>query len=165
MLNEETFAAPWNRVLKLMTIFCVIICAGVFSIGIVSLRHAPAFAKVSAIFIPLLILLGGAIFMVRGYTLSNGRLIIRRLGWSSVVDLTSLISATPDPSAMDRSIRLMGNGGLFAFTGLFRNRKLENFRVFGTDPRRSVVLRFPNKTVVVTPDNPEKFAAEIAKAK
>lgn len=103
--------------------------------------------------------------MVRGYTLTDRELIIHRLGWSSHFDLASLISASSDPSAMNGSIRLFGNGGLFAFCGWFRNKKLGNYRVFATDPQRSVVLRFTDRIVVVTPDAPEKFAAEITKAK
>lgn len=103
--------------------------------------------------------------MVRGYTLEKGQLIIHRLGWSSRFNLSSLNSATPDPKAMASSIRLAGNGGLFSFCGLFRNRQLGNYRAFATDPQNSVVLRFPKRTLVVTPDDPKRFADQITKLK
>ena len=54
-----------------------------------------------------------------------------------------------------RQQRLCGIGGLFVFCGLFWSRKLGRYRAYITDPRRAVVLRFGNKVVVVTPDEPD----------
>jgi len=102
-----------------------------------------------------------AAFMVRGYVLTDTSLIIKRLGWEHRLDLFRLISATVDPDAFRRSLRLFGNGGFFSFTGWFRNKKLGVYRAYATDARRAVVLRFSDKTVVITPDDPQKFAAEI----
>ncbi|MDB6124627.1 MAG: hypothetical protein JWQ71_3620 [Pedosphaera sp.] len=157
------FTAPWGRELRWMTAVAVAICVGVGLIGLVSLPENHPIARWNMVAIPLLILLGGACFMVRGYSLGDGQLIIHRLGWTCRLDLASLKSAAYDPSAMEKSIRIAGNGGLFAFCGQFRNQKLGNYRVFGTDVRRSVVLRFLDRVVVVTPDAPERFVAEITK--
>ncbi len=52
-------------------------------------------------------------------------------------------------------------GGLFSFTGSFRNKALGAYRAFVTDPHRTVVLRFPKRTVIVSPDSPEAFLHEI----
>jgi hypothetical protein len=160
----KTFNAPWGRELKFMTFFACFILLGVIAIGI-NLPQKHPFAKASAIFIPAALLIGSAFFMVRDYTLNQHTLFVRRLGWSSKINLSNLLSATPDADAMSGSIRLAGNGGLFGFTGLFRNRKLGNYRVFGTDPKRCVVLRFGDRIVIVTPENPAEFADAIAKAK
>ena len=63
---------------------------------------------------------------------------------------------------MSRSIRLFGNGGAFAFSGWFRNRKLGSYRAYATDPARSVVLKFSDhKTIVVTPEPPDAFIAAV----
>jgi hypothetical protein len=164
MKPGNSFGAPWSKTLKLMTAFCFVICIGIPLIGVSGFSVTPLLVRL-VLLLPLFILAGGALFMVRGYTLTDRELIIHRLGWSSHFDLASLISASSDPSAMNGSIRLFGNGGLFAFCGWFRNKKLGNYRVFATDPQRSVVLRFTDRIVVVTPDAPEKFAAEITKAK
>jgi hypothetical protein len=72
-----------------------------------------------------------------------------------------LISAEIDPVAVEGSMRIFGNGGFFAFTGLFRNRKLGSYRAYATDSKKAVVLRWPGRTVVVTPDDPQKFVAAI----
>ena len=72
-----------------------------------------------------------------------------------------LQSADLQPGALRGSLRLFGNGVLFSFTGLFWNRTLGKYRAFLTDPKRAVVLRLPPRTVVVSPDRPEQFVAEI----
>ncbi|MDB6068350.1 MAG: hypothetical protein JWR26_4558 [Pedosphaera sp.] len=163
MNTNGRFGAPWSKELKLATTVCLVVCIGVALIGIVSFPAAHPAARWNMILIPLLILIGGLLFMVRGYTIVQDELIIHRLGWSSRLDLGALASAAADPSAMTGSIRTAGNGGLFAFCGWFRNQKLGSYRAFGTDPRRSVVLRFPDRVVVVTPDAPERFVNEITK--
>ena len=100
--------------------------------------------------------------MIRGFVLSGDSLLIQRLGWQSKLDLTELVSADADPEAMDKSLRTWGNGGLFCFCGRFRNTKLGAYRAYATDPKRSVVLKFNDRTVVVTPDRPDGFVASIS---
>jgi hypothetical protein len=70
-----------------------------------------------------------------------------------------------DPEAMSGSIRLAGNGGLFAFTGLYRSRRLGNYRAFATDPENSVVLTFSERIIVVTPNDPRGFVESIQNAR
>ncbi|MFN7139357.1 MAG: PH domain-containing protein, partial [Limisphaerales bacterium] len=89
--------------------------------------------------------------------------LIHRLGWVTKFNLGELQSFAADPTAMDGSIRLFGNGGLFAFTGLFRNKKLGNYRAFATDPKRAVVLRLKERVIVVTPDDPFRFVEVLGK--
>lgn len=81
------------------------------------------------------------------------------------MDLTDLQSVEVDPRAMTKSIRLIGNGGLFCFAGLFKNKHLGKYRAFATNPRNAVVLRFSHRTVVVTPEEPESFAEAIEAAR
>jgi len=58
---------------------------------------------------------------------------------------------------MRGSLRLFGNGGLFAITGWFWNRKLGRYRAFATDPARAVVLRYATRRILLTPDDVQKF--------
>lgn len=62
---------------------------------------------------------------------------------------------------MRRSIRTFRNGGLFSFTGFFRNKALGAYRAFVTDPHQTVVLHFPNRTVLVSPSAPAEFVDDI----
>jgi hypothetical protein len=75
--------------------------------------------------------------------------------------LSGLKSAEVDTEAMSKSIRTCGNGGLFCFAGAFNNNRLGSYRAFATDPKRAVVLRFSDRTVVVTPDQPDDFVMRI----
>jgi hypothetical protein len=59
------------------------------------------------------------------------------------------------------SVRLWGNGGFFSFTGFYFNRLLGRYRAWVTDPRRVVVLRFPARTVVISPAEPEEFILDL----
>jgi hypothetical protein len=102
-------------------------------------------------------------FGVRGYILENNLLYIQRLSWNLKIELSNLIDIEIDPKAMDKSIRLWGNGGLFSFVGSFYNRKLGFYRAYATDPHRAVILRFPKSTVIITPTKPEKFVNKVAK--
>lgn len=66
---------------------------------------------------------------------------------------------------MRGSLRLCGNGGMFSFTGWYRNRALGVYRAFVTDLKSTVVLKFAKRTIVVSPERPEEFAAEILNQK
>jgi hypothetical protein len=157
------FKAPWGKLLKLMTGLCILILVGIPLIGIFTGPGGDVIWALTMIVMPLTILVISAFFMIRGYVLNDDALLIQRLGWHSKLDLTNLISADFKPKAMSRSIRTFGNGGMFCFAGAFHNKKLGSYRAFATDNNRTVILKFSNRTVVVTPDNPEEFVKRIKK--
>lgn len=149
------FTASWGKELKGATLFSVVLLTGV-SVIISRTAHPSWLAA-----LPLIILIISVFFMVRGYQLLPGVLVIRRLGWRSTVDLRGLISVEVDPQALCGSIRLFGNGGMFSFTGIFRNKKLGVYRVFANNLRNIVVLRLSGRVVVISPDQPEEFVRNI----
>ena len=158
-MNSQTeFSAPWGLLLKGMTAFCIVLLLGIPATAL----HKTGIAGFSwGTLLPSAILIAGAFFMIRGYELRSGELIIRRLGWSTRIDLSDLQSAHIDPKAMSSSIRTCGNGGLFCFAGWFRSKKLGSYRAFATDLSNSVVLKFEKRTVVVTPGETEEFVAAL----
>jgi hypothetical protein len=103
------------------------------------------------------ILLVTVFLSVRGYLVERRILHVRRLGWSTRIALGDLVGAEVDPEAMKRSLKLIGNDGLLGIYGTFRNKRLGRYRAFATDRARAVVLRFPTRTLVVTPDDPRRF--------
>ncbi len=113
------------------------------------------------VLLPFTIIAGGALFTIRGYMVTPDAVLVHRLFWTTRLPLTGLQSARFEPDAMSASIRTFGNGGLFSFSGFFRNKALGTYRAFVTDPNRTVVLRFPSRTVVVSPSTPEDFVHEI----
>jgi len=55
---------------------------------------------------------------------------------------------------MRGSIRTSGNGGAFSFTGFYHNKRLRSYRAYVTAPRRTVVLRYADRRVVLSPGAP-----------
>lgn len=150
MVGHHEFSAPWGRLLKTVS-FCVVIL--LFYVAGEAYR---ADGEWWTVLFPLLLLLAVP-FIVRGYVVGDGDLVILRVGWSMRFPLDDLESAEVDPHAMKGAVRLCGNGGLFSFTGLYRNKRLGNFRAFVNDFNHMVVLRFGKRTIVVSPDDPEGF--------
>jgi hypothetical protein len=114
------------------------------------------------IVMPLLILMIAALFLIRGYVLTQDTLLVQRLGWNSRLALTGLRSVEVDPQAMAKSIKTFGNGGLFCFAGAFRNKKLGAYRAFATDPKLCVILKYDKRTIIITPENPDHFVSTVS---
>ena len=102
--------------------------------------------------------------MIRGYTTTSDAILIHRMFWTTRLPLVGLRSVEYEPEAMRWSIRIFGNGGFFSFTGLFRNKQLGVYRAFVTDPRRTVVLRYADQSVVISPATPEEFVRDLNKS-
>lgn len=159
-MNTTNFPAPWGKTLCWMSALSVVLILAVSIPLCWNIRPETA-RWLGAL--PLLLLPGAALFVVRGYAIEGTELLIQRLLWTTRVPLAGLHSAEAAPDVMRGSLRLFGNGGMFSITGLFRNRALGNYRAFVTDLKRTVVLRFPKRTIVVSPENPERFVAEISR--
>jgi len=157
------FRAAWSKSLIVTSTFATLVCLGV-SYALWTLPAEPSFEPLRfwLALLPLAIMLLCALFAVRGYAITNNDLVIDRLLWKTRVSLRELQSVKFDPKATHRSIRTLGNGGLFSFTGYFRNKELGSYRAFMTDRRRAVVLRFPSSVIVISPDRPEDFVNTIS---
>ena len=158
-MNTNTFKAPWGKALRWMSAGSSLI----FLAATIprSLTIAPDFLRWLMV-LPLLLLPAAALFIIRSYSIEPNTLAIQRLMWTTRLPLSGLQSAELIPGAMRRSLRLCGNGGLFSFTGWYRSRALGNYRAFVTDLTQTVVLRFPQRTIVVSPEKPGQFVAEIS---
>ena len=156
VLNTREFGAPWGRALAGVSTGVVVLF---LALGVLGISGSAGFWTA---LMPILLLLAIP-FMVRGYALVDGMLLIRRPGWDTRIPLDGLQSVEALPNAMGRSIRLCGNGGLFSITGLYRNKRLGNYRAFVNDLSRTVVLRFADRTIVVSPDDPQGFVEELTR--
>jgi hypothetical protein len=148
------YKAPWSTSLIVISSVVTVICVAVAIQLFVSGRPWTAF-------VPLAIVFGGLLFTVRGYSVTSDAILVHRLFWSTRLPLSGLESAEVAPNIMRGGLRLFGNGGLFSFTGFFRNRSLGSYRAFVTDQHRTVVLHFPRRPVVVSPSEPEDFVHDI----
>ncbi len=154
----KTYKAPWSTSLIVISSLATILCVGISTGMIWKLGGLPRVVAV----LPLAILFGSALFTIRGYTITSDAILVQRLFWTTRLPRAGLQSAQFEPSAMRSSLRTFGNGGLFSFTGFFRNKGLGAYQAFVTDPNQTVVLRFSNRTVVVSPAAPEEFVRDIS---
>lgn len=117
----------------------------------------PALAAALLIGVSIVTVFATVASRVRGYTLTEQAITVHRGLWDTTLPLMDLRSITGDVEAMRGSIRVLGNGGVFSFTGRFWNTKLGWYRAYATDPSRAVVLRYPKRTIVITPHDPQHF--------
>jgi hypothetical protein len=163
LTDMKHFKAPWGTPLIIVSALATVLC-----LGITIFRwQAPTpahFGKVSFWLglLPAVLVIGCALFCIRGYTLTLDTLIIQRLFWKTRIPLADLQSAEFRPRAMRGSIRTFGNGGFFSVTGYHWSRVLGTYRAFVTDFRRTTILRFPTRTIVLSPDSPEDFVHELS---
>lgn len=140
-----------------MSGFVVLLCLGIAALVAAEARGPAALGAI----VPVAVVVITGLFVVRGYSVAPGELRVQRLLWTTRVPLTGLTEVAFRPNVMRGSVRWFGNGGLYAFTGLFQNRELGRYRAFVTDYARTVVLRIGRRTVVVSPSAPEAFVDEI----
>ena len=156
------FSAPWSRSLRLLTTASVVLLLTLALAGLLLGPRESLVWRMAMVGAPLIVLLGSLVFMVRGYVLTESSIEILRLGWSTDLPLAGLAAVNGEPRGLRGSLRLFGNGGLFAISGWFWNRRIGRFRAYATDPERAVLLRYRDgKQVVVTPHDVQFFIVRV----
>lgn len=147
------FSAPWSG--WLTAIGAVLVAVALALVAVEAWVGVAVLGAVVAL---------AAGFAVRGYEVGLEAVTVLRPGWSTRLELRGLEAVEADPAAFRLSLRTFGIGGPFAFVGHFRSPAVGAFQAYATAPARSVVLRWPDRTVVVTPDDPEAFVAAVEAA-
>jgi hypothetical protein len=153
------YKAPWSPRLIIMSSLLTPFFLG---FAFAELRRGGASFRVGMLLLALVV--GCALFSIRGFTVTPDAILVRRLFWNTRLPLAGLQSARFDPLPIFGGIGI-GNGGLFSFTGFWYTPSLGFCRLFITDRTRCVWLRYPNRTVVVSPAAPEDFVQDLALAK
>jgi hypothetical protein len=159
-------AAPWPTFLKVTSLIATVVLGVAGYVTFMTIPHgtrvpfAESFGTLIS-FVPPLIALVAALFVVVAYELDGTDLRVRRLLWSTRVPLSGITRAWHDESAMKGSLRVFGNGGLYSVTGLYQNRALGRYRAFVTNPKHAVVLALPKRVVVVSPADPRAFLEQL----
>jgi hypothetical protein len=156
--------APWPRTLKIISALGT---ALLVVIGIAAYRAIPAasgfthsFGLAIALVFPA-ILVGSLMFMVTGYWVDGSSLVIERLFFSTRIPLGGVLRVFADPTVCKGSVRLIGNAGLFSFTGLYQSKALGRYRLFATNFSHSVVMVLVKGAVVITPYSPAAFIEHV----
>jgi hypothetical protein len=152
------FKAPWCASLIVVSTLLTVVCVGV-TVGAQPWAARQGHSWLA--WLPLALVVGCALFTIRGYTITSDAILVYRLFWATRLPRAGLQSARMDPKALRWSLRTCGNGGFFSITGWYWNKSLGAYRAFVTDPRRAVVLKFARRTLVVSPESPEDFVREL----
>ena len=94
-----------------------------------------------------------------GYEVADGWLTVRfRLGQKQFGPIMRCSRVTQRSRC---SIRLCGNGGLFAGTGLFWNRAYGVYRSYVTSDRTAdlVLVETAGRKILISPEHPDEFVA------
>jgi hypothetical protein len=95
------------------------------------------------------------------YDVSNGCLtVVLHAGRSSFGQIVGCVRIT---ERLPFTIRLFGNGGLFAGTGIFWNKRDGIFHAYATSARcqDAVLVQTEKYKVLLTPENPQSFMESI----
>ncbi len=165
MIPRLAFSAPWGRAIRIITPLTVILVLAV-TLGLVAAAmfdpRTPRWALLLGLATCGGVLLIPGVFLVRGYRLEGGdQLVILRPLYVTRVSLSGLHGAEARPEAFKGMVLRVGNGGYGGFIGWFWNRSLGGFRAWVTDPERSVLLRFTDRQVMISPDDPAAFIAAL----
>lgn len=154
--------APAGRLVRLMTFIGVGVLGMAAVIGATLLGLGLVFWGVFAIALALLVLAMAWVGRVKPYAVDRNALVIRTGFVRLRVPLSTITAVRPDPEVLRRALRLWGNGGLFAVTGLFRCQGHGMVRVFVTDPAKAVVLiRDGQRALVISPEDVPGFLARM----
>ncbi len=160
------FEAPWSFSLKVITVFSVllflvppiVICYATIEETAISLMSA-GYLAATLLFLYWIV----RTQLIVEYAIISRSLLIKHLGKDIVISLNGLLSVEADPMAM-RGTYVMTNGGLFVFSGKkFKNKRLGTYEAYATDKTKSVVLRFKDRVLVVTPSNSVGFVKRVQK--
>jgi hypothetical protein len=164
-IERVHFDAPWSTGLKVSTGFlAAVVLGGATACAIyftLSAHPQPVGISVLVVSAGPAALLTAALFAVRGYEVKPDALYIQRPLWQTCVPLRGLREVTADSQAMRGAFKVCGSSGFLCHVGWFASRKLGRFKACATDPKNAVVLRFENRTWVVTPDDPAQFISRI----
>lgn len=157
----KNYPAPWSTLLKIVSVLATLLLLGLAFFPLTAALRAPGLFLGVRIFL-LALLPGCALFTVRGYRITPEAILVQRLFWTTRLPRAGLQTAAFVPNAMRGSLRTCGIGGLFSFSGFFWSKTLRAYRAYVTDQSRTVILRYADRTVVVSPGQPENFVRELA---
>ncbi len=107
---------------------------------------------------PFIFAIGMLAFAPRECTIVGNDLRVKTLLCTLEYDLTEMRGAMPvsqEEIRFGKTIRLFGAGWPLKPYGYFSNAKLGRFLAFVTDCQKMVLVVFPNKRLLVSPENPK----------
>jgi hypothetical protein len=168
-LSDADFApAPAGtrvRLTTLLTVVVIIMATAVLIVMLLRDRHRPPLPVCIAIggVAPVSMALSWIAARIRRYRLVGEELWIELPFRTARFPLAGLVSALQDRDALRGAWKMNGNNGLGAIVGRFRSKRLGASRVFLTDAEHAVVMRWPDRCLVISPDQHSYFVEAVRK--
>jgi fumarate reductase subunit C len=168
-MKEQFFKASLDTVSKIITS----LMAPIFTIFPIylffSLRNEPD-QSLHIYFIGIIVLLnlifvGCVLYWVKGYTVNETQLIIHRLKGKKIFLLADIAKHEAlTKKEMGFVLRVLGNGGIFGYTGFFTNKTFGRMNWFVTSQQNLVIITLNNnKVIAVSPDDVVGFRKLLGK--
>ena len=144
-------AAPTSRAIKIVTTGVLALALAFVAGGLLE-KHLP----LAGLFVGLVALVCYLLAPV-AYDTTGGQLtVLLRVGKKSFGPITG---AAPLSGRWPFTIRLFGNGGLFAGTGIYWNKPYGLFRAYLTSARLqdAVLITTSTHKVMISPEDPQAF--------
>jgi hypothetical protein len=149
---NSSFSASYDTTTKIATTLVLVLCPAIMV----------ATHNVLAGCLPALALVGAYAWSPRGYAIAEGSIEVKRLIGNVRIPLDGIREVRAAAADDFRGcLRLFGDGGLFGYYGLFRTSKLGKSTWYVTNRSRAVVVITGAKTVLVSPDDVDRFIAAI----
>jgi len=153
MASENNYAARYDLKAKIVsTLACVLV------FGAALIVHNLVVAAVALFLFALTYA-----YSPRGYRIAEGWLFVRRWAGDVPFPLSTIReSRRAAPEDFHRALRLWGSGGIFGYYGIFSTAKLGKCTWYLTNRKNAVVLVTGSKTILVSPEDPDRFLQAIA---
>ena len=123
----------------------------------------PKFVLWGVIALALGLILGCYALAPMGYSVISGELRVHRPIGDKVLNLNQLKTVRRvEPREMRRTIRLLGDGGMFGYYGKMMNPAFGRHTWYATRRGNYVYLEIGDKRFVVTPDDPQQMVSMLA---
>jgi hypothetical protein len=114
---------------------------------------------------PFIFIIGMLAFAPRECTIVGNELRVKTFVVTLKYDLTQMrgaMAVRPEDIRFGKTIRLFGAGWPLKPYGYFSNAKLGRFLAFVTDWQKMVLIVFPDKRLLVSPENPRIILDRLA---
>jgi Bacterial PH domain len=158
---EPAPAGTRVRLLSLLVPVILVVAISAAAAGGLAVPRGDPVARWLPLLLPLVLLPALLVYWhgarVRGYRLTGEELRVERAFQTVRFPLAGLVDVTFDREALRGARRILGNDGFGAVAGRFRSKRLGRFRVYLTDVEHAVVLRWPDRGLVISPQHHSLF--------
>ena len=160
-MNKIQFGASWEKKLSTISslVTVILILVALETVGKASRFDSETIAL--RIGLAALIVLNSIFCLIRGYSITPDTIEINHIGRAKKFKIRDITDIEKVPLGARNGFGLCGIWGIYSFTGIAINSTYGIHKRYLTNRSNAVALKFGKKTVVVSPDDPDRFIQEV----